>query len=99
MKANMIVGGLFTTLVLAGVLTALNHGGAATTAKPDLEKREQNLRESIERMTSQREELRAEVIALKQQLAELRRATNEVIVIKIILPPNARAADIKAERE
>lgn len=72
-------------------------------AQPTADKlvhREQMLKESIDRLTAQRESLRNEVIALRQQVGEMKQAvrTNEVITIKIILPP-AIKSDIRVENE
>jgi uncharacterized protein YlxW (UPF0749 family) len=105
MKPNMIICGVLVAVLAAIIMTVGDVGLAESTVKPPqpaLEKREQALQASIDRLNAAREQVYAEVIALRRELAALRQArsapTNEAIVIRITLPPGARA-EVKAEHE
>lgn len=72
---------------------------------PNLPKREQALKDSIERLTAQRETIHNELIALKQEAAALRaqietaKANDLTVTIKISLPPGFKPGDVKVEAE
>jgi uncharacterized protein YlxW (UPF0749 family) len=82
-------------------------------SKTDLAiQRDLALQESIRKMEATRNKVREEVIlakqelnALKQEIANLRgnqgivQETNQVIIVKIILPSTARPVTIQAEKE
>ena len=87
-------------ILLAVFLAIPTTFAADSVTNAKLEKREQFLQESLARLEAQREQVRMELLALKQELTRLRQQeTNQVIIVKIILPSSARPVQVNAEQE
>jgi hypothetical protein len=80
------------------IIVALLAGlvGLIATDSPDI-KREISLKESIARLSAEREAIRNEVLALKRELQALKSETNQVITIKVTFSPNVKPILVEQE--
>lgn len=106
---NKLLGcALLLVVCWASILAATALPSFGADSKTDAAmKRDVSLQESIRRLENVRESLRQEIIATKQELNTLKeeinkarnQETNQVIIVKIILPSTARPITIQAEKE